>query len=237
MKIILALSLALCAFNAHAEEKKLGFKTEGEAGIVLTSGNTETSTVSVKDTNEYVWTEDKVAFNANFLKSSNRGIEQAYQWGLGVRYERKLNDGFSIFLGQLLQSDKYQNINQRYGTDVGGKYTFQKTDTFNWFSEFGYRFTRENYPYGFKNINFLRAYHEVENAWNKNFSVKWWFEYLPNLTVWKAYQFNSELSISTVLTDIFSLKTGYLVRYYNEPPVGVAQKTDTTFTTSIVAKF
>jgi putative salt-induced outer membrane protein len=237
MKNILILSVLFLSAVAHAEDVPPGLKSEAEAGVVLTSGNTETSTVSAKEATKYTWGKNNFSFDANFLTSSNRGNQQAYQWGLGVRYERELNAAFGVFLGQLLQSDKYQNIDQRYATDVGGKYTFDKYEGFNWFAEFGYRFTRENYPYGFKNINFLRAYNEVEKSWTKTFSVKWWIEYLPNLSQWKAYQLNSELSISTVLTDIFSLKSAYLVRYYNEPPVGITQTTDTTFTTSLVAKF
>jgi putative salt-induced outer membrane protein len=237
MNHIILISLVLLTVSAQAEEAKQGIGSEAEAGVVLTTGNTQTSTISFKDVSTYKLDKNNFLFNANFLTASNRGSEQAYQWGLGVRYERDLNDRFGVFVGQLLQSDKYQNINQRYATDIGGKYTFEKTEQLSWFAEFGYRFTRENYPYGFKNINFLRAYHEVSKSWTKNYTVKWWFEYLPNLTQWKAYQFNSELSISTVLSDLFSLKSAYLFRYYNEPPIGVSQKTDTTFTTSLVAKF
>ena len=230
-------SQLLIATRAQALDKKAGWQTDAEAGVVLTTGNTQTNTISLKDATAYGWLQNNLIFSGNFLNSSDHGIEQAYQWGLGLRYERDLNDRLGVFLGELLQSDKYQSIQQRYATDVGGKYTIENVNGLHWFVEGGYRFTRENYTYGTSNnINFVRLYNEIEKAWTKTFSAKWWVEYLPNLSHWAGYQFNTEVSISTVLTDIFSLKSAYLLRYYNTPP-GVAEKTDTTFTTSLVAKF
>jgi hypothetical protein len=140
-------------------------------------------------------------------------------------------------MGQKVESDKYQSINQRYSSDLGGKYFIKKDQGISWFAEAGYRFTRENYPYGFKNLNFARLYHEIEDNYGNGLTLRWWFEYLPNITAWKAYQFNTELSVAMMLSEYFSLKTGYLIRYYNEPPVGVAKTTDTTLLTSLVAKF
>lgn len=238
MKNILLFTALLCSMNAFAEETKSEIKNEAEAGIVLTSGNTETNTISFKDKTTYFWGQNRLTFNPFFLKSSNFGVEQAYNWNLGLRYERDLSEHFGVFLGQLVQSDKYQGINQRYATDIGGKYSFEKTDQLNWFVELGYRFTRENYTTGdAKNLNFLRLYHDIQKSWTKNYSVRWWVEYLPNITRWKGYQLNTEASISAVLTDIFSLKSAYLIRFYNEPPAGIAHTTDTTFTTALVAKF
>jgi hypothetical protein len=43
--------------------------------------------------------------------------------------------------------------------------------------------------------------------------------------------------MSAVMNAVFSLKTGILVRYDHLPAPGVAYKTDTLFTTAIVAKF
>jgi putative salt-induced outer membrane protein YdiY len=48
---------------------------------------------------------------------------------------------------------------------------------------------------------------------------------------------NSELSISAALNNVFSMKTGYLLRYDNLPNPGAFAKTDTLLTTALVAKF
>ena len=245
MKIILVL-LMMTGFSlsAHADDKPAptpieptGLKDETGLGMVLTSGNTSTTTISATEKAAYTADDNVYKFSGNYLKTSNNGVEQAYQWGLGLRYERELSKMFNLFAGEKLESDKYQNIEQRYSTDLGSKYFFQQMEGLKWFMEAGYRFSRENYPYGFKNFNFVRLYHEIEKSYGPGLSGKWWVEYLPNLTAWKAYQFNTEFSISVILTEVFSLKTAYQIRYYNEPPAGVAKTTDTTYTMALVAKF
>jgi putative salt-induced outer membrane protein len=232
--IVMGVMLATTSFAAQVKD---GFDNESSLGIVATSGNTETNTVNLSQKNTFIANPHVYKFDGSYLHSSNQGNEQALQWSAGLRYERELNDMFNLFVAETASSDRYQGINQRYSTDLGAKYFFQKATAFNWFSEAGYRFTRENYPYGFKNQNFVRLYNEVERNFNKGLTGKWWVEYLPNLTTWKAYQFNTELSIAMLLSEVFSVKTAYQLRYYNEPPVGVAKTTDTTFTTSLVAKF
>ncbi len=238
MKILfLLMASTFLSSLCFAEIKAEGLSNETALGIVLTSGNTDVKTLNLSQVNSYEKNQNVYKFNFNYLRSSNQGTEQALLWGLGLRYERELNPRFSLFVSQALMSDYYQGIVQRYSTDVGGKYNFTKQEGTNWYVEAGYRFSRENYRYGFKNISFIRLFHEIDRQIDKQFSVKWWIEYLPNIITWKAYQANTEASLAMVLNDIFSLKSSYSVRYYNEPPLGVEKRTDQTFMTSLVAKF
>ena len=246
--LLFAAVFAFLSIQAQAQQSNTGsvssavdagptLKDETGLGIVLTSGNTQTNTISATEKASFTDSANVYKLNGNFLRTANDGIEQAYQWGVGVRYERELNKLFSVFAGEAVESDKYQNIDQRYATDIGGKYYFKKDDSLVWFTELGYRFARENYPYGFKNFNFGRIYHEIEKNYGTGFTLKWWIEYLPNFSEWKAYQLNSEISLAAMLTEIFSLKTAYQLRYNDQPPSGVTHTTDTTYTMALVAKF
>lgn len=230
--LIFSLLVFTCGVSAQAQ-----LKNESSAGAVVTTGNSQSVSISLKQKNEYEWTKNTVKFFGDFLTASNRGVRSAYNWDLGARYERELNDEFHVFFGEKVDSDIYQNVLQRYSTDIGAKYFFKKTEGFKWFSEAGYRFSRENYPYGFKNFNFIRLYNEMELTFTKTNSLKWWAEYLPNITESAAYQFNTEISLSAALSEIFAVKSAYLIKYYNAPPIGTAYRTDTAFTTSLVAKF
>jgi putative salt-induced outer membrane protein YdiY len=232
------LATALLALPSFGADKKAdGTYNESEAGVVITGGNTQTQTVALKHTTEWIQAHNTYKANAAFLRSSNAGIEQARIWGLGVRYERGLTDDFSLYIGQLVESNYYQNILQRYGSDIGGKYIWMSTESLKWFSELGYRFARENYRGGTPaNLSFLRAYNELEYTFSKSVSTKWWFEVLPNLSNFDGYQFNTELSFAAALSDVFSIKSAYFLRYNNAPPAP-AFKTDTAFTTALVAKF
>ncbi len=235
MKLFVLFAVFAASTSAFAIE---GLKNESEVGVVLTSGNNEVSTISGKQASTYVSGLDTYSFTGRYLTSSNAGVQQALQWGLGLKYDRGLADDFSVFLGQILESNVFQNINQRYATDLGGKVIFYNAEkVFTWFVEGGYRFTRENYPSDFKNLNFLRVYTAAERFWNPNFSGKLGVEYLPNLTLWKAYQLNASASINAAVNSVFSVKTGFDFRYNNEPPAGARSNSDRIFTTALVAKF
>ena len=140
-------------------------------------------------------------------------------------------------MGQLIESNVYQFILQRYSTDLGAKYFFYKEKKINWFAEVGYRFMRENYPSTFENQNFGRLFSEIEKEWTSAAVLKFNVEYLPNFTRWKGYQLNSGISLTSAFSETFSFKSGFDFRYYNEPPVGARSNVDRLLTTALVAKF
>ncbi len=214
-----------------------GMKHESEAGVVITSGNTTTQSFNLKHETVSTWASNLLKGNARYLKSSTGGIETGRSWNIGLRYERALSDRFSLFLGQAIESDPFAGYLQRYNTDLGAKYGIIQEKELTWFAEGGYRFSRENriVPPNLNN-HMLRVYTEATRAWNESFSTKLWVEYLPNLTTSADWQLNSELSLSAVLTSIFSIKAGYLVKY-DGLPAGGAKTTDTLFTTALVAKY
>ncbi len=231
---LVALAPLLAITMAWGED---GLKSESELGYVLTSGNTKVSTLSAKDKSAYTLGANSVVLTAGYLTSKNSGVTNAKNWNLGLRYERALNESFSIFVGQAVLGDRFQSIKQRYNTDLGGKYFIVKDDTLNWFAELGYRFTKENSVAISKNFHYARAYTEIEKKWNASVSTKYWIEYLPNFTESKDYLVNTELSLNAMMNSVFSVKTGYLVRYDGMPAPGVAKKSDTVLTTALVAKF
>ena len=127
--------------SALAED---GFKNESEVGLVMTSGNTDAKTTNAKEVTSYEFNKNTFKNTAAFFRSKNSGVESANAWSFGIRYERALSERFSIYIGQSLDADKFQNIRQRYNSDIGGKYMIRKTDQLDWFTEAGYRFTKEN---------------------------------------------------------------------------------------------
>jgi len=237
MKKLLVVSLVVLGVVSAQAWAEDGFKNESEVGLIMTSGNTDAKTVNAKEVTSYEFNKNTFKNTGSFLRSKNNGAESANAWSLGIRYERALSEHFSIYIGQSVDADKFQKIRQRYNSDLGGKYIIQKTDTFNWFTEGGYRFTKENRFDKTVNFSYLRAYTEVEYKFNPSVSAKYWLEYLPNLTVSDDYQINTEVSLAASLTSVFSVKSGYLVRFDNLPATGVLFRTDKVFTTALVAKF
>ena len=204
---------------------------------MIISGNAKSQSYHLAQTNHYYWPEDLAKLHAEFLKTQSGDVETARAWALGLRYERNLSEDLSALAGELVESNIFAGYRQRYSTDLGGKYHFLNGGGWNGSGEAGYRYTLENRESSQTFDNYLRFYAELARALAADVSAKLWAEYLPNLTHSDDYQFNSELSVSAALSSIFSLKTAYLMKYRGVPTGVLGEKTDSTFTAALVAKF
>lgn len=232
--LMLGLLLLCTSAPAFAE-----FSNESSLGLVITSGNSKTETFNAKTMDKYVVEKSTFRFDGAFLRAKQKGVLNAKNWLLGLRYERELSPQFSGFLAQSVEGDRFAGILQRYNSDLGGKYFFYKIEKeLNWFAEAGYRFTRERGTNGVtRSFNKARVYTEAEKYFTPSTSAKFWVEYVPNFTESKSWLLNTELSVASALGSVFSIQSAYLLRYNNTPPVAGAVKSDRSFTTSLVAKF
>ena len=211
---------------------------ESELGIAAANGNTKTQTTNAKQLNDYKWETNVIGFKARYLNAKAAENETARYFMSGLRYEKQVSNHLGFFGGETFEKDKFAGIDQRLMTDAGGKYRFIETDLTKFFAELGYRYMDERRVDNSVAFNsYGRLYTEWENKWNTSFSTKYWLEYLPNISDATDWQLNTELSLSAALNSIFSMKAGVLVRYDHFPAPGIAYKTDTLFTTALVAKF
>lgn len=229
----------LSVHATEASEKWIpGFNNESRAGVVITTGNSQTQTYDLSQLDSYEWGANKLGFLGRYLRSTSKGIESARRWSVGLRYDRTLSSSWSLFLAETIEGDFYAGYLQRYNTDVGVKYLLIQSDKNTWFTEIGYRAQRENQVIGLKkNSSFGRLYTEFEHRWNPTVSSKLWAEYLQNLLHGEDHFINSELSLKATLTSIVSLQLAYLVRYRNNLPLQVTYKTDSTLTAAAIAQF
>lgn len=213
------------------------WKSESEAGVIVSSGNSRAQSTSVANSSSHAWEKDTLIFRGSFLQSKSQGVLSAYRWDSSLRYERSLSWLWHIFIGQGIESDRFAGFLQRYNSDLGAKYwIFRKENRFEWTVESGYRYQREHQVSGrWSHSSLLRLYSEANRSWNERVSSKGWVEYLPNLSNGRAWLLNSELSSSFLFHSVFAIKLAYLVKYQNQPIS--AKNTDTTYTTSLVAKF
>jgi putative salt-induced outer membrane protein len=231
--MILSVLLFLLTCSVYAQ-----FTNESELGMASANGNTRTQSLNYKQSNEYKWESNVLNFRGRYLKASANGNETARYLMLHPRYERQISRRFGLIIGEQLEKDRFANIDQRLNTDIGGKYRYIETETTKFFSELGYRYQHEDRIDGSYVYNqFGRLYTEWERKWNTSFSSRYWFEYLPNFVDQNDWMFNTEASLSALLTQVFSLKVAFLIRYDHFPAPGVDFKADTLFTTAIVAKF
>ncbi len=214
------------------------FTNESEAGVAVANGNTKSQTYNLKQENSLKFDANVFKFKARFLNTYSNNDESARYILGSLRYERELNEKFSLFVEEGLESDKFAGFELRHNNDLGAKYNITKVENFYWFVEAGYRYVNEKLNNGshvYKNS--LRGYTETEKKWTETISTKYFLEYIPNLKEGKDYQINTELSVSAALSTMFSIKTAFLLRYDHLPAPGTTTKTETLLTTALVAKF
>jgi putative salt-induced outer membrane protein len=229
--------VALSAFAADEGKRLDGWKNESQAGVVLTSGNTDTSSLNAAEIASYLFSDNLFKLTGGYLYQKSGQVLSGKSWNLGLRYERILSEKVGVFVGESVEGDQFAGVNQRYNSDIGAKYSLVKEDTLNWSAELGYRYTKENLILVSRSLNYARLYTEIEKKFSATVSVKYWIEYLPNFTDSSDWQLNTELSLSAAISSIFSVKSAYLGKYDHEVNAPGLTKLDKTFTTSLVAKF
>ena len=234
MRLLTFCLFVLISFSASAEP---GFKNESEAGVVVANGNSNSQSYNLKQTNSYGWTQDELKFHGRYLDVSSLGVTSAENWLMSIRYERLINPIWSAFVAETASGDRFAGIDQKYASDIGAKYEILKQDAVVWTAEAGYRYSEEHRTSKHTHTQHIgRFYTEVTKNIGAASSGKVSIEYLPDLTLEKDFQVNSESSISSILTDVFSIKITYQLKFDNTPAKAGAVKTDTVFTTGLVAK-
>lgn len=238
-KLILILCLFF-TFMAHADD---GLKNESELSTSIVSGNSNSETYGFKQLSVYVTGKNTLKGSGRYVSGRTNGVESARAWDAALRYELGLSDQWSAFVGHTVESDVYAGYVQRNSTDIGAKYFLLKDEKTNWFAEAGYRYSQTNYvslrPGTEEYAHSGRLYTEANHTLNESVSGKLWVEYLPNFTNPDGYLINAEPSVTAIMSSMFSLKTSYLMKYQNPNKANVGAKSylDTTFMTSLVAKF
>ena len=231
-------SVVFLAASVFAEEKS-PWSHESEASIVKVGGNTTSDSYSVKQKTSHKFDMNLLSLSARYLQTKSGSVETARQWDGSLRYERELSDKWAIFAQHGAEADSYAGYTQRDNTDLGGKYYFIKSEPGTFFSEAGGRYQKllfsANGDTTYSTMG--RLYLEYTKKINNSVFGKLWAEYLPNFKDSDAYLVNYEPSLNVMMSQIFSLKVAYLVRYHNKITTVTEKKEDTTLTTALVAKF
>lgn len=215
------------------------WNNESELSAVQVGGNTKSESYSVRQKTAYTFDFNKMVASGRYLQTKSGSTETAKAWDASLRYERELSNLWSVFIQQGAESDYYSGYIQRDNSDFGFKYYFIKNATDTFFSELGLRYIKTNYATNTEPTSSTngRLYVEYGSQLNETTSAKLWAEYLPNFKDSDAWLLNYEPSLSVMLNKTFSLKLSYLVKVHNKTNSPEEKKEDTTFTTSLVAKF
>jgi putative salt-induced outer membrane protein len=234
--IVFISSLALFACQLFAQDGS-PWTNESELSVVSIGGNSQSESYSAKQKTSYKFNSNIFTGFGRYLQTTSGSTETGKQWEASLRFEKEFSEKWSAFVQQGAESNFYAGYVQRENTDLGGKYYFIKEDAEKLFMESGLRYIKDFDGTYSAYSNSGRIYFEYSKKFNESVFGKFWTEYLSNLKDSDAYQLNWEPSLSVMMNQVFSLKAAYLVKFHNKEISPADKRQDTTFTTSIVAKF
>ncbi|HHL40469.1 MAG TPA: DUF481 domain-containing protein [Deltaproteobacteria bacterium] len=235
-----AAALVTCAGLAGALDKpaEKSISDEAELSYVKTGGNTDTETLLLKNGLTYrpsatVTGKWKVAV----LEGESSGVRTAQRYSSELRVDKEYTDRLYTFGNGQWLKDKFMGLDSRYILGGGGGYTIVSTHSHKLLAEAGLSYTWDDYTDNTsKEYAGGRLYGKYVYALDKKTRFSQWVEWLPDFEETKNYNLNAETAVTTSLSDVLSLKVSYLVNYDNVPVAG-AEKTDTTFATTLVMNY
>ncbi len=241
MKTIVAFIgiLVFIAFSSsvRAEEKK--WSDEAELSFVDAGGNTETTTLSAKNHLKYLFTEQlEGEWKLSALYGQTGGEKNAENYSTNLRMNYLFTKRFYAAGNVGWEKDEFAGIDNRYylGPSVG--YKFLTGPKHLLLGETGLDYVKEEYTDNTDN-NFIRGriYGQYVYAFSEKTKLKKTLEFLYDFNDSQNFNINSETSLTTLLSDQFSLKTSYEVKYDNDPTPETLHETDTILSVALVVNF
>lgn len=237
--LVLLLIVSVVGLQAIAQNTESAdqWRNEFQLGIIKFTGNLETENYTARQTSTFVTGKNQFKFNGLLYNSRFRNREAANRWNVGVRYENKYSSKRSVWSGYLLESNKYAGYRQRHSLDAGFVFTLINNTEKTLLFEGGYRYVDENRVDNQENWgNYGRVFIENVYKFNLKNSVRLWLEYIPNLEIKDDYLINYEASLTSAVTEVFSLRIAYLINI-DGTPVANKEPRDTSLTTSLLIIF
>jgi len=157
--VLLLVPTAVAAQDKPAEPKKLGWKDTAELGYVATSGNSDSSTLGLKNTLTYDWEEARFEMKLGAIRVESGQGFVALPTATGFRRE---------------DSDPELSAESYY---LNGRYDHNITERFFWFAGAGW--DRNTFA-GIENR--YAAFGGVGNIWSDSETIKWRTDYAATAT-------------------------------------------------------
>jgi putative salt-induced outer membrane protein len=231
--------LMVCVMAAvgYAEEKS--WSDEAELSYVDIEGNSDFVSLSAKNLLKYTFTDElKGAWKLAALEGKADNVKIAESYFTEFRLDYLYTDliYFAGIAGWF--KNTFAGIESRYyiGPAVGYKWLtgpkhFITAEAgLNYVSEEYINNTEEDYLQG-------RAFGLYEYPFNPKNKFSQSLEFLYDFEDSDNYNMNSVTALTSALSDYFSLKTSYEIKYDHEPVPSTLKKTDTILALTLVVNF
>ena len=234
-RILIWIVVCICVQALYAQEKS--GKVHLELGYVLTSGNSNTQTLSGKADVKHEGEKNRLFFLSTYLRSENDGRKEANRFTAAARYERVFSGRLFGFIGSDYLIDRFSGYAHRISIGPGLGFDILKSDVHALKGLVSGMYIFEDYSVpdvdsdGFGSIEFKLYY---EWTVRSNVTLKTQGSYSASLENMNKYYLYGEAAVEVSISDRLSLGIGYRINYQNLAPGPDIEKTDMSFMTSLI---
>ncbi|MCP3981721.1 MAG: DUF481 domain-containing protein [bacterium] len=217
---IAALLLALATTGAiHAEDE--GWKDSAELGFLATSGNTDTTTLSLANDLWRDWDKSKFQLKLGAVRSETDSVTTAENYYLTARYGRDITDTFFWYVGAGWDRNEFSGIENRYVGEVGAGNTWVDNEKVKFTTIYALTYTDQEDVFVVEGID--DSFAGVRLGWGYKHQFSETTSYNNDLTVdfnldesddWRA---DMTQGLTVAMSKKLALKLGWRLLYDNEP--------------------
>jgi putative salt-induced outer membrane protein YdiY len=197
-------------------------------GLNAATGNTDSSALDFDASVKPYWGPNSLNLAGQIDRRESNGKLDAKNWQASLGYERDLPGKWFAFLGNLNESDPFQELDLRTAVSIGGGYRFFETDPTHLSVAMGPAYVRENYQAPSPDRSFAAA------VWRFDFSRDFFGDdvtayhnhFLVKALTEKQLLVNTVQGIKLDLFDDLDLKLEFEWDYASDPAPGVSKKND-----------
>jgi len=225
--------------SPQESEEDLGWSGTADFGLTVTSGNSETTNLSVgaRATREFV--RQRLVFSATYLRTTEEGEEVANRGELGTSYRYFPNARFYLTARASGSFNEPAGLDLRLSPGVGAGYVLAQGDSYQLSAEGGASWIRDAFVDG---TTATSVYYALAQSFslelNETTTLEEELRYNPKADDFSDYLLHGEATLTTRITDVIGLRLTLIDDYDATPFQGApgepaAEKNDLTFITGI----
>lgn len=225
--------------SPQASEEELGWGGTADFGFTVTSGNSETTNLSLAARATREFTRQRLTLSGNYLRTTEQGEEVANRGQLGASYRYFPNERFYLTGRTTGSFNEPAGLELRLSPGLGAGYVLARGGSYQLSTEGGATWIRDAFVDGTSTTSFYYALAESFTLEvSENTTLDQELRYNPRAGDLSDYLLHAEATLTTQITDAIGLRVRVVDDYDATPFQGApgeppAEKNDLTFVTGV----
>ncbi|MGQ0613171.1 MAG: DUF481 domain-containing protein [Planctomycetaceae bacterium] len=232
-----ALDQAVDSYLAAAEESDPGpWTIRGNLGVTLTSGNSDSFTVSAGADASRAWDPWTLFLKAGIVYGKSEGVESASEQTFTERLERAISEKASLFQEFYVEHDEREQLDYRLQFTVGYRRKLVEKENFVLHGEAGGGVLHEEFRTGPETEGIAQVGFDFVWKIGKNLTFTQRVVIFPSLSETGEFRILSESVFTTPLGERLDLRFAIIDKFDSNAPAGVKEN-DLLVTLSLQIRF